>query len=247
MEDCLAVTFFVLASYETDLLFETVSEIKDKCPPENLDKIIVVVKSDKCPSYLAMTNYIKNDLLKDVELYVQKSNNISDTLAELPSLVSGTHFVFIAADKEMNTDTIPDFIRMAKIRPSAIIAASKWKKESIVEGYGIFPEICAKAMNTLACLLIRRKATDLFTIYQLYPVKVYHSMNFNNSKSFGYEYTLKPVRFGIEYIEIPTVYKKTYGSKSNYNFLYRAVFLFDFLFTALRIGLTPKKYLLDNK
>lgn len=244
MNSDLSITIFVLASNETEILYKTVNKIKEKCPIENIDRIIVVLKSSKCKSYSAMLKYKEKESWQDIQMYVQKSDNIRDALAELPSMVNGSHFIFMGADMEMNPDSILDFVNEAKKNPNCIIAASKWMKESVVEGYGKFAKFCSRTMNAIACLLIRKRATDLFTMYQIYPVSIYKAMHFNNPKTFGYEYTLKPVRLGAAYKEIPTVYINYSDRKTNFNFFSRAKFLNVFLSTALRLGLTPKKILL---
>lgn len=239
----LSITFFVLATNETDLLYETVSKIKEFCPPENLNDIIVVLSSNTCPSFYALKKYKEEDSWKDVKSYTQKSRNIEGTVAELPPMVTGTHFVFMGADMEMNPATIKDFICEAKKNPDCIVAASKWKKESVIVGYGKFNKLCSRTMNLIACIFIRKRATDIFTIYQLYPMSVYKKMQFKDPKTFGYEYTLKPLRLGADYKEIPTSYEKAHNRKTNFNFFFRARLLTKFLSTAFRLGITPKKYL----
>lgn len=242
----LSITFFVLASNETSLLYETVSKIKEKCPAENIDKIIVVLKSNKCKSYYAMLKFKQEKSWHDIQSYVQKSDNFRDALAELPPMVTGTHFVFIGADTEMNPETISDFVEEAKINPNSIIAASKWKKESVVRGYGTVSAFCSRTMNLIACLLIRKKASDLFTLYQIYPVSVYNLMNFTNPSKFVYEYSLKPLRAGMEYKEIPTTFIKATESETNFNVFSRIKYFNGFIFTALRLGMTPKRFLVKK-
>lgn len=246
MTSDVSVTFFVLATNETETLYKTVCGIKENCPPENLSKIVIVLRSDNCPSYEALKKFKQEESWSDIQSYVQKSDRIEDMFAELPPMVSGTHFVFMASDMEMNPATIADFVREAKKNPECIVAASKWVKGSVVEGYKKFHEFCSRTMNLIACLLIRKRASDMFSFFQIYPLSVYKAMKFNDPKRFGYEYTLKPLRLGVEYKEVPTIYINSSDDKTNFNFFHRAKFLLVFIFTALRIGFTPKKYLLKE-
>lgn len=240
-----SVTVFVLASNEVVSLRKTINRIKENCRDDDLEKIIIVLKSETCPSFFEAEKLIAEN--SKVELYIQKAPTAALCLAELPPMAESSHFVIMAADMEMNPDNIKDFVEIAKCRPESIICAAKWLKESTVEGYGLVHELCSRTMNSFISLLFNKKIKDPFSVFQIYPVSVYKKMNFNNPSAFLYEYTLKPLRLGVEYKEIPTIYRKRHEEKSNFNIFTLVNVAVCFCLTALRIRFTPKRYFNEDK
>lgn len=246
LEGFKSVTIFILATNETCSLKQTVSEIQNLSCVDDIEKLVIVLKNENCLScdtakqIAAMYEFKK----PKVEIYLQKAKNIEGCIAELPWLVKSSHFIMMGADMEMNPASVKDFISRAKQHPDRIICASKWHPESTVKGYGKFHEIATRAMNTFVSLLFGTKVADPFSIYQIYPISVYRKMKFENSLRPGYEYTLKPLRCGIEYEEIPTIYRKSKERKSNFNFSHLVVLALTFCATAIRLRLTPLNKLL---
>lgn len=236
-----------MATNETDSLIETILQVRECCPSQDLEEIIIVARSNSCKSYEVAKKLIKENIDNKIKLYVQKSNDNVEWVYELPFLVNGSHFVIMGADLEMCPDNIFEFVLRAKKKPDTIVCASKWIRGSVVEGYGGFHEFGSRTINTFAAVLFDMKATDIFSLYQIYPMSVYNRMKFNNPSTFVYEYTVKPLRFGVEYEEIPTVYKKRGEGKSRVNVPFMFELAFKFCITALRIRFTPKRYLNEEK
>ena len=233
-----SVTIFIFATTETDLLSETIRQIRSSCDDADLSEIIVVVPSADFPSYRHTQKLIEQDITGKLSIYLQKNRMFELFMAELPPLVKGSHFVFMAADLEMDPTDIQTFIQKAKLHPHRIIAASKWLPESTVIGYGKMRRFCSRTLNWIVRHIIQSDATDLFTIYQMYPLSVYHEMHFDDPRYFAYEYSLRPVRLGYEYEEIPTVYRKRTEGKTHFNLfaLFRVAFIF--IFSAVRVRRT---------
>ncbi len=233
-----SVTVFVLASNETDSLRSTVAQIRKNCCDKDLEKIVIVLKSDTCPSYFETKKLLEESNDGKIELYVQKAPNAMLCLAELPPLAESSHFVIMAADMEMDPNSIKDFVSKAKKYPSRIICAAKWLKGSSVEGYGFIHEIGSRTMNAFISVLFNKKVRDPFSIFQIYPTEIYRKMKFDDPSAFLYEYTLKPLRLGVEYEEVPTVYQKRTDGKSNFNIAVILKVAVNFCLTAVRIRFT---------
>lgn len=140
--DC--VTVFIFATTETDLLSETIRRIRSSCRDDDLSEIIVVVPSADFPSYRHTQKLMEQDPTGKLSIYLQKNGRFELFMTELPPLVKGSHFVFMAADLEMDPTNLQTFIQKAKLHPHRIIAASKWLPESTVTGYGKLRRACSR-------------------------------------------------------------------------------------------------------
>lgn len=232
-----SLTVLIMASNETNLLRETVSEIHKYCSDEDLDKIIIIAKDDKCPSYFEALKLSDEKAV----LHIQQAPNPVLCIAEMASLAESSHFLMMAADMEMDPASIATLIHEAKLHPERIICAAKWNKNSVVEGYNALHSFFSRAMNKAVSIVMNVKADELFSIFQIYPSSVYKKINFGKDEDFLYEYTLKPVRCGVEYEEIPTVYKKRNEGKSNFNIKALSKIAVKFCLTAVKLRLSPKR------
>lgn len=228
-----ALTVFVLANKETDLLRQTVSDIKSNCNDDDLEKITIVAKSETCASYAIARELMQSD--SKIDIYVQKAPSAQLCVAELPPMVKTSHFVIMVADNEMDARDLSTFIKKAKQHPQRIICAAKWMPESTVIGYGAFHAFCSKTMNRIITVLFNQKVYDPFSIYQIYPIEIYKKLNFDNPEAFLYEYTLKPLHAGEEYEEIPTVYQSRECGKTSFNFRTLCSVAIRFILTGIRI------------
>lgn len=238
-----SLTVFLLATNETDILRRTVHEVLENCPDKDLDRIIIFLKSDDCPSSFVARQLIEEKISDKVEMCVQPSANPYKSFGEIPKLCRSSHFVIMASDGEMAPETLKDFISIAKQKPYSIVCGAKWNKESVVEGHMLHRKFGSRFLDRFASVVFGVKATDLFSIFQIYPIQLYKDMNFRNPKSFVYEYTLKPLRFGVEYIEVPTVYRREKDRKNSVSFLTLIITAVNYCYNVLRIRFIPKKYL----
>lgn len=242
MRPFVSLSVIVLAANETDSLRRTIDGVLENCAYEDIERIVVFLKSDDCPSAYTAREIIEEGICDKIEACVQNSAVTEEAFAEIPYLVTGSHFVIMASDGEMDPRSLKDFIAIAKQKPNSIVCAAKWNKESVVEGHPLHRSLGSRFIDSFAAVVFGVKATDLFSIFQIYPVDLYKEMNFE-PKRLLYEYTLKPLRFGAEYIEIPTVYRKDKGREANMSVLKLAGIAAKYCMNVLRIRFLPKKYL----
>ncbi len=236
-----SVTIFILASNETVLLRETIKTIYSSIDISDLKKLVVVLKSDTCPSYYEINNIINESSFTKIEAYVQKAPNAVLCIAEIPPMATSSHFIIMAADSEMNPENVSNLIAEAKKYPEAIICAAKWLKESSVYGYGKIHKLCSRSLNTFIALLFKPTAKEPLSLFQIYPTKIYHKIKFSSPEKFLFERTLKPLRVGVEYKEIPTVYKKRTEGKSSFSIFTLVGIAIQFCITAIIIRFTSKR------
>jgi hypothetical protein len=237
-----SLTIFLLATNETDALRRTLNGVLENCSYEDIEKIVIFLKSKDCPSAFTAQEIINERVCDKIEIAVQKYSQSADAFSEIPLLATGSHFVIMASDGEMAPESLKDFVRIAKEKPEAIICGAKWNEESTVENHALYRTFGSRFLDMFAAFLFGRKDTDLFSIFQIYPVELYKKMNFNGKKLL-YEYTLKPLRFGTEYIEIPTTYRKEAERKATATTSQLIVIAIKYCWNVLRIRFTPKRYL----
>ncbi len=238
-----SLTVFLLAINETDTLEKTIYGVLENCPDEDLGKIIVYIISEDCPSAHTVRRMMEEKVSDKLEMQVQSTKDSYKAFFELPQYCETSHFVVMASDGEMNPVTLKDFVKIAKEKPYSIICGAKWNKDSVVEGHMLHRKIGSRLLDTFAAAVFGMEATDLFSIYQIYPTQLYKDMNFRRPRHFICEFTLKPLRYGVEYIEIPTVYKQEKGRKTNWPFHRLLILAVFYSINVLRIRFTPKKFL----
>lgn len=235
-----SVTVFILTKDETNLLRKTISKITSSDNFINISKIIIVAKNAVCDGCAEALRIVEEDSSGKISLYIQKAPTIELCLYELPPLVEGSHFIIMAADMEMNPDDVSNLIDEAKINPDAIVCAAKWMKGSVVEGYNKIHEIGSRAINIFTGLIYGKNVKDPFSIYQIYPMSAYKSLNFRDPVLFGYEYTVKALRNGIPYKEIPTKYTKRTEGRSHVDIIKLVKMAMIFCFVAVKTRFSGK-------
>lgn len=228
-------TIFILASNEKQILKDTLDEIIGSCGNDDISRIIVALKSEDCISSTFLKNCIlNNEKYRKVGFYIQQKPGIVQCMAELPPLVKSSHFLIMGADNEMSPGTVKDLITNAKEYPDTIICAAKWRKDSLVAEKKDFHLFGSFILNRLSAVILHCKACDPCSIFRIYPVEVFSKLPSGNTDCFLYEYTLKPLAFGMKYREIPTVFRKRTENQSNFNYLDYFIYAFDYLKFALK-------------
>ncbi len=233
-----SLTVIIPASNETDTLTETINGVLQSGAYDDISRIILFLKSENCPSAETAKKLIAECNCNKMEIVIQKTATYDTAFTEIPSLVTSSHFLVLVSDGEMDPHTIQDLVRIAKEKPDSIVCGSKWHRDSVVENASFVRSFGSKAINKFAALVFGIKATDIFSIFQVYPLALYERLNANIA-----EFTLKPLRLGVEYIEIPTCYKREEGRKSNFNFSGLLKLAFRYTVSIFRVRFTPKSKL----
>ena len=230
-----SLTVIIPAANETDTLIETVNGVLQSETYGDISEIILFLKSDRCQSYPVATEIIQKSNSNKIRISIQKTATFDTAFEEIPFLVKSSHFLILVSDGEMDPHTIDALVRIAKEKPESIVCGSKWHKDSVVENSSFIRMLGSKFINKFAAFVFGVKATDIFSIFQIYPLELYKKLNASIS-----EYTLKPLRTGVEYIEIPTCYKKEEGRKSNLNIKGLLKLALMYISGIFRVRFTPK-------
>ena len=232
------ITLVVLASTEQQSLRKTLRILDSVCDPKDVKEMLVYLISDTCPAIFELKKILAEETFSiPVRAYIQQKPGISGAIYEIGSIVTSSHYLIISSDLEMDPLSAPALIAASKEHPEAIVCASKFEKGSTRTGYGRTHEICVRAVNASVRTILRIKGNELLTTFQTYPTALFHRMNFTAPTFTFYEYTIKPVYYGTEYIELPTNYVRRDEGDSNFNLKRYIKLAVMFVCAAIRLRL----------
>lgn len=230
-----SLSVMIIASNETVTFKQLLNDILKSDVYDDISQIVLFLKSENCPSAQVARQFTEEIDCEKIEIQIQKTFTVGSAFLEIPQFVKGSHFVIMASDGEADADTLTEFVRLAKQKPESIICGSKWHKDSLVENASFIREIGSRCLNRFAAIMFGVKASDVFSIFQIYPAGLYKKLNANL-----FEYTLIPLRLGVEYIEIPTRFKREEGRESNFNFFKLLKLALRYVFSIFRVRFAPK-------
>jgi len=134
------------------------------------------------------------------------------------------------SDLETDPATVPLLIAEARQHPAAIITATRWKGGINFEGYDPLKLVLNKVFQGFFALLYRVRLTDLTFAYRIFPTDLVRSIRWEELKHpFLFETIVKPLRLGVDVVEVPSTWRvRTEGVSHN-------TFLTNFVY--FRIGL----------
>ena len=234
MGEFTGLSVLLLASNERELLRRTIDGAADACGAD-LKEIVILLLSPDCPA--AAECGAIGDTWKGVPLrcVVQRKKGVLNAVAELVFAARTSHFVLMSSDLEMDPRTLARLLPVARAHPDAIVCASKWQSGSVIRGYSLFYRIANRTVNSLAARLVGSDGRDLFTVYQIYPLSLFEAMGFSPDDRLVFEYTLRPVCRGAEYIELPTVFRRRPQRRSRSSLRLLVTLFFRFLAAAVRL------------
>lgn len=235
------LTIIVVATNEQESLKKTIDILMSLCEPDLTEEIVILLISDTCPAAKEADSLLKKDYPIRLTKKVQTLKGLSPCIHEGGNMVRSSHFLIIGSDLEMSPYTVPSLVEESKKHPKAIVCASKFEKSSKRKGYGFFHMLCVKAVNAAIRIILGIKGNELTTTFQIYPKKVFDKMAFDNPDYTFYEYTIKPVYLGIEYMEIPTEYKRRTEGESTFNLIRYFKLAYKFIYSACRLRIRLKR------
>ena len=155
-----------------------------------------------------------DDCLKTVEEICENENcryifqpdkGFGDAIRASFEDVNGTHMVVWSADEATDIASFPEMLRLSKENPDKIIKISRWLRKDGFEGYGRIKKMINWVSQRVFGILYHSKLTEFTNPTQIAPVSVYRSIRWER-KGFEFlpEMVLKPLKLGIEFIEVPT-------------------------------------------
>lgn len=191
---------------ETYSLMQTVDTILSTCKREDLAEIIIVVCDRSTPGCLQTAEKIEEKYGKylPVVIHHQIKPFVGGAVQEGMNMSKGSHVVLMSSDLETDPNLIKEFIRLEKEKPDGIVTATRWKRGGGFSGYNRVKLVANCIFQRLIAFLFGSGLSDITYAYRIFPRKLMTDIKWEELKHpFFLETALKPLRLGVEFVEIP--------------------------------------------
>jgi hypothetical protein len=230
MVDCLSLVRFESATIIIPVMNETTSmeetvriilrDVRDR-----VSEILIVVCERTTPEAMATVDRLSKSLGSLVRVHTQTLPFLGGAVREAFDLARGSHVVMMASDLETDPNAVKVLIANAVIHPSAIITASRWRMGKGFQGYSKVKLICNWAFQRFFAVLYGVRLSDMTFAYRIFPTKLVQSIHWEELRhAFLFETLVKPLRLGVQVIEIPSAWKARSEGKSQNSFFLNFVY-----------------------
>lgn len=236
-------TVLLPAMDETYSLQETVETIAATCKADDLAEIILILCSRSTQKCRETAEQLVQRFEKQMRIYIydQKRPFVGRAIQEGIDLAVGSHLVMMSSDLETDPKLVERFIELAKKEPDKIITASRWLKGGGFQNYNSVKLVCNMIFEKLIAVFFGVRLSDLTFGYRHFPTKLMQSIEWEEEKHpFFLETALKPLRLGVEFVEIPAFWKARTEGESQNGFFEN----FRYFKTAWRVKFMPKANIL---
>jgi hypothetical protein len=210
---------------ETTSLEETVGiilrDVKDRTK-----EILIVVCERTTAEAMATVDRLSKRLGGLIRVHSQKLPFLGGAMREAFDLARGSHVVMMASDLETDPNAVTTLIANAEALPSAIVTASRWRAGRGFQGYSKAKLLCNWAFQRFFSLLYGVRLSDMTFAYRIFPTKLVQGIRWEELRhAFLFEALVKPLRLGVQVVEVPSVWKaRTEGESQNTSLLNFAYF-----------------------
>ncbi len=197
-------TVILPAVTETDSIAETADILKRKSDAD-IEQVLVVVCDKTTSETMGRCEELRSWFGDRVQIHHQRLPFLGGAMREAFDLATASHVIMMATDLETDPNLVPAFIDIAKQRPEVVVTASRWARGGGFSDYGRVRVVANWVFQRLTSLLYRTPLTDATFGFRLFPTSLVQSIDWEGTRhEFLLETVLKPLRLGVEVVEIPT-------------------------------------------
>jgi glycosyltransferase involved in cell wall biosynthesis len=236
-----SATIILPVMNETVSLDETIQIIlrdaKDK-----IKELLIVVCQRTSPQALAVVSRWREQLPDLVRVHQQTLPHLGGALREAFDLARGSHLVMMASDLETDPNDVKLLIAGAQKNPAAVIVASRWLAGGAFHGYSKVKLLCNRIFQVFFSTLYGARLSDMTYAFRIYPTKLVQCIRWQELRHpFLFEALVKPLRLGVQVIELPSVWRTRSEGESQNTFLRS----FVYFRTGLKTRLTSRRSILN--
>ncbi len=204
-------------------------------------EILIVVCRRTTADAMAVVRRLQESHPELVVVHEQRLPHLGGAMREAFDLARGSHLVMMASDLETDPHDVTALIASAERHPAAITATSRWLKGGSFHGYSTVKLFLNRIFQALFAVLYGQRLTDMTYGYRIYPTRLVQSIRWEELRHpFLLEALVKPLRLGMQVIEIPSVWRARQEGASQNTFLGN----FVYFRTGLKSRLISKKAIL---
>ena len=189
---------------ETDSLDETARILKDTSD-QDIAEVLVVVCDRTTTESLERCEGLRAQFGERLRIHRQRLPYLGGAIRETFDLATASHVLMMASDLETDPRIVPRFVEVARANPRAVVTASRWAAGGGFSGYGPVRVGLNWVFQRLTSVVYRTRLTDATFGYRLFPTPLVKAIRWEGLRhEFLLETVLKPLRLGVEVIEIPT-------------------------------------------
>ncbi len=189
---------------ETDSLDETARVLKETSD-EEIAEVLVVVCDRTTTESLSRCEGLAAQFGDRLRIHHQRLPYLGGAIRETFDLATASHVLMMASDLETDPKIVPRFVEVARENPRAVVTASRWAAGGGFSGYGPLRVGLNWVFQRLTSLVYRTRLTDATFGYRLFPTPLVKAIRWEGLRhEFLLETVLKPLRLGVDVVEIPT-------------------------------------------
>jgi hypothetical protein len=191
----------------------------------DISQYLIILCSKTTPACRKIAEELVLEVPGKVQLLEQRLPFLGGAVRDGFDAASSTHVIMMSSDLETDPDTVPLLIAGAKQHPATIITATRWKRGAGFEGYDPLKLVLNKIFQAFFALLYRVRLTDLTFAYRIFPTELVRSIRWEELKHpFLFETIIKPLRLGVEVVEVPSTWRARSEGVSHNSFLTNFVY-----------------------
>ncbi len=192
---------------ETESLDETVRMLRETSD-DDIAEVLVVVCDRTTPESMVRCKALEDEFGDRYRLHHQKLPFLGGAMREAFDLATASHVIMMSTDLETDPAIVPSFIEISRQKPDAIVTASRWAAGGGFTGYGRTRVALNWVFQHATSLIYRSPLTDATFGYRLFPTKLVQAIRWEGLRhEFLLETVLKPLRLGVEVVEVPTLWR----------------------------------------
>lgn len=202
---------------ETDSLRRTIEKIRAVCAPKDIEEIIIVTAGRTRPETMEVIEKLITET-KDftISTFRQSLPGIGGAYRDGLDAARGSHATFITSDDEIDGSCIGEMVRLSRLHPDLIVKADRFSGHRRPAAYDKKRFFFLRCGQIMIKLLYHTDIEDITNAMQSMPRRYYKGINWEYTGfDFALEYSLKPLRLGVRFIEFPAAYLGRQGGSSS--------------------------------
>ena len=237
-----SVTIVLPVVNETYSLVETVNSILETSK-QDVRELLIIVCDKTTPESMATIKSLSARLGDLVVVHHQKLKFLGGAMREAFDLARGTHTLMMASDLETDPVLVPRLIAEARAHPAAIVTVTRWHTQGGFENYSRVKLVANWAFQKLFSVLYWTKLTDMTYAYRIFPTKLLQAIEWTELRHpLLFETVIKPLRLGVEVMEIPGTWRARTEGESQNTFARN----FEYFRIGLRVRMAAAQHLLRD-